>query len=135
MNSGIKAIFIMVLCTLFTTLGQIFFKLASVNLAFDLVVLLTNQWLYLGGLFYFIGALILVMALKEWDLSFVYPLISISYIWVALTSVIYLGEKMTYFKIGGMLLIMVGIICIGLGSKTKELKRHINKKKTRFSDG
>lgn len=107
----------MIICTLFTSFGQVFFKLSSRNFEFDIMRLITNYWLYPAFIFYFVGALILVIALKKGELSIVYPMISMSFIWVTLISVFYLNESFALNKIQGMFLIVCGISSIGLGSK------------------
>lgn len=57
-----------------------------------------------------------VMALRLEQLSFVYPLVSVSYIWTTLFSVKYLGEKMDGWKYLGLAGVVAGIVLIGIGS-------------------
>jgi drug/metabolite transporter (DMT)-like permease len=111
-----KRIFaLMVVCTIFTSLGQIFFKLASSSLKFDLTIF-TNYWLFLGLFFYFLGAIMLIISLKKGQLSIVYPLISLSFIWVTIISLFVLNEVLTVNKIVGIAFIFAGITLIGRGS-------------------
>lgn len=57
-----------------------------------------------------------IVALRLEHLSFIYPLVSISYIWTTLFSVKYLGEKMDRWKYLGLAGVVLGIILIGIGS-------------------
>ncbi len=57
-----------------------------------------------------------VVALRLEQLSFVYPLVSISYIWTTLFSVKYLGEKMDKWKYIALVGVIFGIVLIGIGS-------------------
>jgi len=57
-----------------------------------------------------------IIALRLEHLSFVYPLVSINYIWTTLFSVKYLGEKMDRWKYLALTGVIVGITLIGIGS-------------------
>ena len=105
-----NALVFIIVCTLFTSLGQIFWKKGADNLVLDLFSLITNWNLILGFVFYALGLILLVKALKYGDLSFVYPFISLSFIWVGLLSYFFLNEPITLFK-----WIAIGVIVIGVG--------------------
>jgi len=57
-----------------------------------------------------------IPALKGGDLSILYPFVSVTYVWVALLSVRFLGEKMNKFKWIGIAMIILGVSFIGIGS-------------------
>ena len=63
-----------------------------------------------------IGTMLFIPALRGGDLSILYPFVSLSYIWVALLSVRFLGEKMNKYKWIGIALIILGVSFIGIGS-------------------
>ena len=107
-----KAIIFVVICTIFTSIGQIFYKLASTNFSSPLAIL-TNYWLYLGIFFYLIGAILLILALKYGKLSSVYPFIALSFVWVFLLSIILFKETISIIKVSGTLSIILGVIFIG----------------------
>ena len=54
------------------------------------------------------------MALAQADLSFVFPVGSIQYIFVLFGTSIFLGEKIDRMKLTGTLLVITGIILITL---------------------
>ena len=56
------------------------------------------------------------IALRGADLSLVYPLVSLSYLWVSFLSVKYLNERMTTTKWAGVIVIIAGAFMVGLGS-------------------
>jgi drug/metabolite transporter (DMT)-like permease len=109
-------ILIMLLCTVFTAAGQLFFKYGSETFEWNLS-LLTNYNLILGLVLYGAGALLLIVALKFGDLSVIYPIVSLTFIWVMFISVWFLGEKITNFKIGAVIFIVFGVVLIARGSK------------------
>lgn len=67
---------------------------------------------YLGAGLYFLSALLNIYVLKYLQYSVVLPLTSITYIWTMIFSYIYLKERITVYKIVGILLIILGVIFI-----------------------
>ncbi len=118
MNKTLNILGLMVACTLFTTLGQIFFKRGSAGLSLDIVLLLTNLDLILGGIFYMIGAGLMILALRTGELSIVYPMVSLSFVWVSLYAALVLGESITSRKGIGLLMILGGIIFLGVSKRS-----------------
>ncbi len=115
------------LSTLLTSTAQLFFKIAADKLAFDITLILKNYYLFLGFFLYAIAAAILIKSLKYGELSILYPLIGLSYVWVTILSYFYFSEQITVFKILGVVIIIIGITFIGVGSS----KNIINKDKVR----
>ena len=116
MATQLWAIGLVVSATLVGAFGPILLKKASAKRLSKLSSLATNYHLFGGVALYAIGTLLFIPALKGGDLSVLYPFVSLSYIWVSLLSVKFLGEKMNKFKWIGIALIIVGVSFIGLGS-------------------
>lgn len=111
------AILSVMLATLLTATGQFLFKLGTANLVpgWDLL----HNWYLIGGFaIYGISAVILVISLKYGELSVLYPVISLSFVWVNIISFEFLGENLNTFKWAGVSLIILGVSCIGFGSKS-----------------
>ena len=104
------------IATLIGSIGAILFKLSSSHLHRNIFGILKKPIFYFGILLYGLSALIFVYALKFGDLSTLYPVVGLSYIWVSLLSIKYLGEKMNNYKWFGIFLIILGVIFIGIGS-------------------
>ncbi len=96
--------------------GPLMFKLGAKNFTRNFIKLITNYYLYLGGLFYAIGTVLFIAALRAGELSVLYPLVATTYIWVSLLSIKYLKEKMNTYKWAGIAFIIIGALFIGLGS-------------------
>jgi len=60
-------------------------------------------------------AVILVIALKHGELSVLYPIIAMSFVWVSFLSIIFLNEIMNIWKWAGVITIILGICFIGKG--------------------
>ena len=95
--------------------GALFFKLSSSKVHLDIMSVLTNWRLYLGGFFYLTSTFFFWYVLKNNHLSVVYPFVSLTYIFVELLSMKFLGEKMNMYKWAGIVLIVVGVSFIGIG--------------------
>ena len=117
MNKVYKSIILILFCTLFTSIAQIFYKLGADRLVFTPMGIITNYHIGIGLGLYAIGAAILIKALKGADLSILYPIISTSYIWVTILSVWIFKETINVYKIVGIAIIIGGIIAMGFGSK------------------
>ncbi len=96
--------------------GAVLLKKGSNQLKLSVKDLIKNWPLIAGIALYALSVFFFVPALKGGELSVLFPLIALSYIWVALLSVKFLGEKMTKAKWTGIALVILGIILIGLGS-------------------
>jgi drug/metabolite transporter (DMT)-like permease len=58
----------------------------------------------------------MIIALKHGELSVLYPLISLSYVWVAIAAVVLFHESMNPSKIAGICIIMAGVAVLGRGA-------------------
>ena len=102
--------------TFLTSTAQLFYKLGADKLKFDLMALATNYPLLLGAGLYVISAILLMIALRGGELSVLYPLVSLSYVWVSLLSIFFLNEQMNPLKWMGVCVIIIGVSYIGIGS-------------------
>ena len=118
MKTHFNAILLIVFCTLFTSVGQLFWKLGANRLQFNFFSLITNYPLIFGFVSYAIGTVLLLKALKLGELSVLYPFISLSFIWVSMLSIAFLGEVMTGLKWISIILIIMGVSLIGFGGKS-----------------
>ena len=72
----------------------------------------TSYWVLIGLALYVISTITWLMLLSRVNLSFAYPLISISYILILIFSAVFLHESIGILKILGVVLICLGIIFI-----------------------
>ena len=81
----------------------------------QLIISIITNWQLISGLaLYGISALIFIPALRGGDLSVLYPLVSTSYIFVSIWSVLILHERMTRLKWFGIAVIIAGVVLVGL---------------------
>jgi drug/metabolite transporter (DMT)-like permease len=115
-NKLAKPLLLIILCTIFTAAGQLLMKLGVNNLEFSFIGLITNFLLIAGVIVYLMGAAIMIYALKQTELSLLYPFLSLSFIWVAFLSVFVLKESIVILQWIGMLAILSGVYVVGRGA-------------------
>ena len=64
-----------------------------------------------------INTLMLVLALRDGELSMLYPIIALTYVWVTLLSYSLLQEPPNAFKNVGIATIIIGVAVLGRGEK------------------
>lgn len=106
---------LVVISTLLGSVGALLLKKASPNLTFKFQSFLQNTALYLGLASYGLSAFIFVYSLRFGDLSSLYPLAGLSYVWVALLSITFLGEHISRDQWLGIFLIFLAVVFIGIG--------------------
>ena len=113
------AIVTIILCTIFTTAGQLFLKMGvNNNFSFEIISLITNFPLIFGFISYALGGLLLIYSLRHGELSVIYPFIALSFIWVSLLSIFILKESMSITNWLGVFIIIIGVSLIGKGGKS-----------------
>ncbi len=116
METQLWAMGLVLLACFLGSFGPIMLKKASGRLSFKMKDIIKNYYLIFGILFYGIGTVLFIPALKGGELSVLYPLVATTYIWVSLWSILFLKERMNKQKWIGVLLVIVGVIFIGLGA-------------------
>ena len=104
-------------CTVLNAVAQLLFKLGSRNLVLTPAGLATNAPLIAGCACYGLFTIAMVLALREGELSMLYPIIALSYVWVTLISYLLLKETPNLYKNLGIVTIVVGVAILGRGGK------------------
>lgn len=108
-------IIITFIAAFFAALAQYFFKGALPKFGFNLKEMLglfRNRGIITGIIVYLIGLGFYLYALKSGELSFVYPVFSIIFVFVALIGMIKFKERLGLKRVLGLALIVIGIIVI-----------------------
>jgi drug/metabolite transporter (DMT)-like permease len=99
------------------SIGAGFLKSGAVRLTGGLRCLVLNYRLALGIFFFCASSVLYVMGVRHGQLSVLYPLVSLSYIWAMIWSRIFLHERLSRNKLLGLSLILLGIVLVGLGNR------------------
>jgi len=105
---------IMVLATIVGSVGSVLLKKGSVKLRFSFKAVLRNYELIGGVALYVLTSLVFIWLLKYAELSFLYPLTGLTYVWVSFLSIKYLKEHMNSLKWIGIVLILLGAVFVAL---------------------
>ena len=81
-----------------------------------IVALLRNYQLVLGYAVQSGNALLFILALREGELSMLYPIIALSYVWVNLLAMYFFHDGMNVWKAGGIAMVMGGVALLGRAS-------------------
>lgn len=108
------AIILVIICTIFTSVGQILMK-SGTERTDSIFEIITNIPLILGFISYGIGAVLLIISLKYGELSLVYPFIALSFIWVSIASIYLFNEHVSLINWAGLTAIILGVSMIGYG--------------------
>lgn len=104
-------------CTLLGAAAQILMKIGMDHFRLDPVAILTNIPLICGYGLYGLFTVGLVLALREGELSMLYPIIALNYVWVTLLSYLLLKEAPNFYKNLGITVIVIGVAVLGRGGK------------------
>jgi multidrug transporter EmrE-like cation transporter len=115
-----QSIGLVFLCTLFGVAAQFLIKTSANALTeITLAALLSNWALWMGLSMYGISTGLLILALRDGELSLLYPVISLTYVWVTILSVTVFNESVNVFKITGIAVICLGVALLGKGDSRK----------------
>ncbi len=119
--SSTRPIILMIICTIFTSLGQILWKLGVAKISTDSLITIFNLPFILGFVSYGIGAILMLLAFQQGELSLLYPIVATSYVWVSiLSSQIFPTDSMNGWKWLGIILILISVSLFGLGEREKK---------------
>lgn len=108
----LKYYLLLILMTLMAAIASLFLKKASSGDGLTQIIKSPN--LYTGGILYVMTALINVYVLRFLDYSVVMPLGAVTYIWTMVFSFFFLNEKMTFRKVSGVIVILIGAVLVAL---------------------
>jgi len=117
--------FYIALTVLFTVYGQLVLKwqMTGKTLPADRIAALifllrqyTNPWILSGLIAAFLASMSWIAAMTRFQLSYAYPFTSISFVIVLLLSALLFSEPLNWYKVGGTLVVIVGIFIITRGA-------------------
>ncbi len=125
---AVKPVYLVLGCTLFAAAAQVLLKFGAAHpmppvdfsssasvLAF-IRNLITNWPLIIGYSLHGCNAMLLILALRDGELSILMPVYALSYIWVDLLSLYFFHEHMNVWKAAGIALIIGGVGVLGKAS-------------------
>jgi len=96
--------------------GAVFLKSGSAKLREGFWRILNLQ-LATGVALFLLSSVFFILGIRRGELSVLYPMVSLGYIWTLLWSRLFFREPFTPQKFVGLGLILLGVFFVGLGSK------------------
>ena len=117
-----RSVALVACCTILGAAAQILMKhganhLANHGLLDFVLATLRNLPLMTGYTLYGVSTLLLVLALRDGELSLLYPVIALTYVWVTALSFLIFHETVNPYKIAGIVSIVVGVAVLGRGGR------------------
>jgi multidrug transporter EmrE-like cation transporter len=118
-----RALILVALCTVSGAAAQLLMKIGASSMAAPdlpsaILQAIRNVPLLFGYILYGMNAALLALALREGELSLIYPVIALTYVWVTILSVMVFKEVLNPYKIVGLSIIVLGVAVLGRsGSK------------------
>jgi drug/metabolite transporter (DMT)-like permease len=113
----IWAICTMIITSAISAFATFNLKIAASQISRSIKQTLKTKRLWVGVIFYGIGTLGSLFAIKAGELSVLYPFVALQYVWAVILSRRYLGEKIKALKWAGIAMIFIGVTMIGLGAR------------------
>jgi multidrug transporter EmrE-like cation transporter len=119
-----RSLILVLCCTIIGAAAQILIKVGagtlnqpSPSLLQTAIHMILTPSLFAGYSLYGISTVLLVIALKHGELSLLYPVFAMTYVWVTILSVVLLKEAMNPYKLVGIAIIVGGVAVLGMGDR------------------
>ena len=115
--------FLVFCCTLIGAAAQVLIKTGAgtlgdhPSLVKTALGILTTLPLFAGYSMYGISMVLLVLALRHGELSALYPVIALTFVWVTILSVVVFHEALNASKLLGIAFIVGGVAALGRGAR------------------
>lgn len=116
MNTPISSMLLVLFASFIGSFGAVFLKVGAGRLNGNLRNIL-NIHLALGVGFFLLSSVFFVMGLRHGELSVLYPMVALGYVWTLFWSRIFFHEALTRQKFMGLGLVLIGVFFVGLGSQ------------------
>ncbi len=113
MRPNVQAILFYLLAAILGAIGQYLFKIGSKTVSTNFISWIFNFKIIVAVILYCTVMFLFVFAFKlGGELTVLYPVYATTFIWAAIIGVLFLNETMTVSKVGGILLIILGVLLI-----------------------
>lgn len=99
------------------SIGAVFLKSGAMLIRRELSSILLNWKLAMGVVTYMLSSVLFVKGMSHGELSVLFPMVSLSYICSLVWSRLLFKETITKAKLYGVGMILVGIVCLGIGNR------------------
>ena len=117
MKTPLTSILLVFAAAFVGSFGSVFLKAGAGRLHRNVSTLFFN-WRLAAGVFLFVASSFLFIAgIRRGELTILYPMVSLGYIFTLLWSKLFFDEPFTRNKFAGLALIVLGIVFLSLGNQ------------------
>lgn len=113
----LSSILLVFLASFIGSFGAVFLKAGAGRLHRDIRTLLLNWRLAAGVATYLLSFVFYYLGIRKGELSVLFPMVSLGYLWTLVWSRLFFGEPLTRIKLAGLALIIAGIVVLNLGGR------------------
>ncbi len=117
MTTPLNSILLVFLASFIGSFGAVFLKFGAGRLHRDVRTIIYNWRLAIGIALYLLSFIFYYLGLREGELSVLYPMVSLGYIWTLVWSRMFFAEPISRRKVAGLALIIAGIVILNLGNR------------------
>ena len=114
-STPLSSILLVLFGSLIGSIGMVFLKKASAHLHQGFLHIISVN-AAAGVTLFLISSLFYLKAISHGQLSVLYPMVSLSYVWAQLWARLFFHEPFTREKFFGLGLVLAGALFVGLGS-------------------
>ncbi len=116
MTTPLSSLLLMLVASFFGSFGAVFLKFGAARIAgFSSIVF--NWRLAAGVGFFLLSSYFFVLGVRKGELTVLYPMVALGYIWTLFWSRLFFNEPFTRTKFLGLGLILLGMVFLVLGSR------------------
>ena len=110
-----KSMLLVFVASVIGSFGAVFLKMGAARLDGTILSFL-NSRLIVGVALFLGSSVFYALGIRGGQLSVLYPMVSLGYIWTLLWSKLFFNEPFTRTKFAGLGLILLGVFFVGMGS-------------------
>jgi drug/metabolite transporter (DMT)-like permease len=114
-STPLSSILLVFFGSLIGSIGMVFLKKASSHLHHGFLHIFNWNSVLGVGLF-LLSSVFYLKGIAHGQLSVLYPMVSLSYVWALIWAKIFFHERFTREKFMGLGLVIAGVCCVGFGS-------------------
>ena len=117
MRTPLSSMLLVLVAAFLGSFGAVFLKAGAERLHRQFRTLLLNWRLALGVAFYLLSSFFFVLGIREGELTILYPMVSLGYVWTLVWSRLFFREAITRNKFLGIGLVLAGVVLLNLGNR------------------
>ena len=117
MKTPIESILLVLFASFVGSFGTVFIKAGADRLERTVIGLLTNWRLFVGIGVYLASFVLYTVAVRSGELTILYPMVALGYLWTLIWSRLIFHEPLTKNKFIGVAMILLGVVVLNLGNR------------------